>query len=87
MFRGLDGQYARASTTWNDCLYSVKEKISLVTSENTRYAWMMSQNYDNFSCVVVVVDVVVSIGVVAPPVTILRTESINRETSVREAAI
>ena len=87
MFRGLDGQYARASTTWNDCLYSVKEKISLVTSENTRYAWMMSQNYDKFSCVVVVVDVVVSIGVVAPPVTILRTESINRETSVREAAI
>ena len=49
---------------------------------------MMSQNYDKFFCVVVVdVDVVVSIGVVAPPVTILRTESINRETSVREAAI
>ena len=87
MFRGLDGQYARASTTWNDCLYSVKEKISLVTSENTRYAWVMSQNYDKFSCVVVVFDVVVSIGVVAPPVTNLRTESINRETSVREAAI
>ena len=31
--------------------------------------------------------VVVSIGVLDPPVIILRTESISRETSVREAAI
>ena len=34
-----------------------------------------------------VVDDVVVVVVVAPPATILRTESINRETSVREAAI
>ena len=34
-----------------------------------------------------VVVVVVVVVVVAPPATILRTESINRETSVREAAI
>ena len=35
----------------------------------------------------VVDDVVVVVVVVAPTATILRTESINRETSVREAAI
>ena len=38
-------------------------------------------------CVAVAGSVVDDVVVVAPPATILRTESINRETSVREAAI